>query len=154
MSKYLTPDKVFSLLFVDNNEDSSTSDRYLVDDDCSDFVPSDNDNEEDIILSDPEYDSEDNNDDNVAARDVNDKNITNTTTALFKSKSGTESRAAKLLLHLTFKTSQRNIMRSLDQQYMPSGRVVHLEIAFVCFSEIIFLNKYVNGLIKKIEVYF
>ena len=52
MSKYLTPDKVSSLLFVDNNEDSSISDRYLDDDDCSDCVLSDNDNEEDIILSD------------------------------------------------------------------------------------------------------
>ena len=63
MGKYLTPDKVYSLLFVDNHEDSSTSGRYLNDNDCSDYVPSDDDNEEHIILSDPEYDSEDNNDD-------------------------------------------------------------------------------------------
>ena len=102
MSKYLTPDKVSSLLFVDNNEDSSTSNRYLVDDGCSDYVPLDDDNEEDIILSDPEYDSEDNNDDddNAAGRDANDKNITNMTTALFKSKSGIESWKAERLLHL------------------------------------------------------
>ena len=32
--------------------------------------------------------------------------------------------------------------------------MVHLEIAFACFSEILFLKKYVNGLIKKVEVYF
>ena len=32
--------------------------------------------------------------------------------------------------------------------------MVHLEIAFVCFSEIIFLKKYVNRLIKKVEAYF
>ena len=37
---------------------------------------------------------------------------------------------------------------------MPRERVVHLEIAFVYFSEIIFLKKYVNGLIKKVNVYF
>ena len=79
MIKYLTPDKISSLLFVDNNEDSSTSDRYLNDDDCRDYVPSEDNNKEDIFLSDPEYDSEDNNDDdddNAAARDANDKNIT------------------------------------------------------------------------------
>ena len=39
MSKHLTPDKVSSLLFVDNDEESSPSDRYLDDDDCSDYVP-------------------------------------------------------------------------------------------------------------------
>ena len=112
MSKYLTPDKVSSLLFVDNNEDSSTSDRYLNDDDCSDYVPSDDDNEEDIILSDPVYDSEDNNDDDdAAARDANDKKPYNTTTALFISKSGIESWAAEPMLHLTSKTSQKNIIR-------------------------------------------
>ena len=115
MSKLLTPDKVSSLLFVDNDKESSTSDRYLDGDDCSDYVPSDSDNEEDIIFSDPEYDSEDNNgdddDNNTSARDANDKNITNTTTALFKSKCGKESWAAEPLLHLTSKTSQRNIIR-------------------------------------------
>ena len=45
MSRYPTPDKVSSLLFVDNNEDSSTIDKYLDDDDCNDYVPSDDDNE-------------------------------------------------------------------------------------------------------------
>ena len=121
MSKYLIPDRVSSLLFVDNNEDSSTSDRYLGNDDCSDNVPLDDDNEEDIILSDPEYYSEDNNDDddNAVGRDANDKNITNTTTSLFKSKSGIESWEAEPLLYLSSKTSQRNIMRSLDQHDMP-----------------------------------
>ena len=75
MSKCLTPDKVFSLLFVDNNEDSSTSDRYVDDDDCSDYVPLDDGNEEGIILSDLEYDSKNSNDDNdyAAARDATDK---------------------------------------------------------------------------------
>ena len=114
MSKYLTPDRVSSLLFVDSNEDSSTSDRYLDDDDCSDYVPLEDDNEEDIILSDPEYYSEENNDDdddNAAGRDANDKNITNTTTALFKSKSGIESWEAEPLLYLSSKTSQRNVIR-------------------------------------------
>ena len=113
MSKYLTRDKVSSLLFVDNNENSSSSDRYLDDDDCSDYVLSDDDNEEDIILFDPDYDCEDNNndDDNAAARDANDKNITNTTTALLKLKSGIESWAVEPLLHLTFKSSQRNKIR-------------------------------------------
>ena len=67
MSNYCTPDKVASLLFDDNQEDSSTSDRLDDDDNCSDYVPSDNDNEEDIILFDPEYDSEDNNDNAEAA---------------------------------------------------------------------------------------
>ena len=78
MSRYLTPDKVSSLLFVDNNDDSSTSDRYLDDDDCRDYVPSVDGSKKNIILSDPDYDSEDNNDDddNIAARDANDKNIT------------------------------------------------------------------------------
>ena len=78
MSKYFTPEKVSGLFFVDNNEDSSTSDRYLDDDDCSDYVPSDNDNEKGIIPSDPEYAFEDNNhlDDNAVVRDANDKNIT------------------------------------------------------------------------------
>ena len=53
MSNYRTPDEVASLLFDNNQEDSSTSDR-LDDDDCSDYVPSDDDNEEYIILSDPD----------------------------------------------------------------------------------------------------
>ena len=106
MSKYLTSDKVSSLLFVDNNENSSTSDRYLGDGDCNDYVFSDDDNEKDINLSDPEYDSENNNDDNAAVRDENDKSITNTTTALCKSKSGIESWAAEPLLHLTSKQSK------------------------------------------------
>ena len=43
MSKYLTPENVSSLFFIDNNEDSSTSDRYLDDGDCSDCVPLDHD---------------------------------------------------------------------------------------------------------------
>ena len=75
-----------------------------------------------IILSDPEYDSEDNNDDNdnAAARDASDKNITNTASALFKSKSDIESWAAEPMLYLTSKTRQRNIIRKkLDQQDMP-----------------------------------
>ena len=59
MSNYRTPDEVASLLFDDNQEDSSTSDRLNDDDDCSDYVSSDDDNKEYIILSD--YDSEDNN---------------------------------------------------------------------------------------------
>ena len=58
MSNYRTPDEVASLLFDDNQEDSSTSDRLDDDDDCSDYVPLDDDNEEDIILCDPEYNSE------------------------------------------------------------------------------------------------
>ena len=90
MSNYRTPDKVAILLFDNNQEDSSTSDRLDDDDDCSDYVPSDDDNEEDIILSDPEYDSKDNND-NVEASDASGRYITNTTTALFTSKSGVES---------------------------------------------------------------
>ena len=90
MSNYRTPDEVASLLFDDNQEDSSTSDRLYDDDDCSDYVPSDDDNKEDIILSDPEYDSEDNND-NAEASDASGRYITNTSTALFTSKSGVES---------------------------------------------------------------
>ena len=54
MSNYRTPDEVASLLFDDNQEDSSTGDRLDDDDNCSDYVPSDNDNEEHIILCDPE----------------------------------------------------------------------------------------------------
>ena len=79
------------------------------DDDCSDYVPSDDDNEEDIILSDPEYDSEDN--DNAEASDASCRYITNTTTALFTSKSGVASWAEEPLLPLTSKMSQRNIIR-------------------------------------------
>ena len=80
------------------------------DHDCSDYVPSDDDNKEDIILSDPEYDSEDNND-NAEASDSSGRYITNNSTALFTSKSGVESWAAEPLLPLTSKTSQRNIIR-------------------------------------------
>ena len=110
MSNYLTPDDVVSLLFDDNQGDSSTRDRLDDHDDCSDYVPSDDDNEEDIILSDPEYDSEDNND-NAEASDASGRYITNTSTALFTSKSGVESWEAEPLLSLTSKTSQRNIIR-------------------------------------------
>ena len=110
MSNYRTADEVASLLFDDNQEDSSTSDRLNDDDDCSDYVPSDDDNEEDIILSDPEYDSEDNND-NAEASDASGRYITNTSTALFTSKTGIESWAAEPLLPLTSKTSQRDIIR-------------------------------------------
>ena len=77
MSNYRTADEVTSLLFDDNQEDSSTSDRLGDDNDCSNYVPSDDDNEEDIILSDPEYDSEDNND-NAEASDASGRYITNT----------------------------------------------------------------------------
>ena len=110
MSNYCTADEVASLLFDDNQEDSSTSDRLNDDDDSSDYVPSDNDNKEDIILSDPEYDSEDNND-NAEASDASGRYITNTSTALFTSKTGVESWAAEPLLPLTSKTSQRDIIR-------------------------------------------
>ena len=110
MSNYCTADKVASLLFDVNQEDSSTSDRLDDDDDCSDYVPSDDDNEEDIILSDPEYDSEDNND-NEEASDSSGRYITNTSTALFTSKCGAESWTAEPLLRLTSKTTQRNIIR-------------------------------------------
>ena len=74
MSNYRTADEVASLLFDDNQEASSTSDRLDDDDDCGDYVPSDNDNEEDIILSDPEYDSEDKND-NAGASDASGRYI-------------------------------------------------------------------------------
>ena len=57
MSNYRTPDKFFSLLFDDNQEDSNTSDRLDDDNDCSDCVPSGDDNKKDIILSNPENDS-------------------------------------------------------------------------------------------------
>ena len=110
MSNYRTADEVASLLFDDNQEDSSTSDRLDDDDNCSDYVPSDDDNEEDIILSDPGYDSENNND-SAEASDASGRYITNTSTALFTSKSGVESWAAEPLLPLTSKTSQRNIIR-------------------------------------------
>ena len=90
MSNYRTPDEVASLLFEDNQEDLSTSDRLDDGDDYSDYVPSDNDNEEDIILFDPDYDSEDNND-NAEASDASGRCITNTSTTLFTSKSGVES---------------------------------------------------------------
>ena len=105
MSNYRTADEVASLLFDDNREDSSTSDRLDDDDDCSDYVPSDNDNEEDIIFSDPEYDSEDNND-NAEASDASGRYITNTSTALFTSKSGVESWAADHYLHLLLKQAK------------------------------------------------
>ena len=110
ISNYRTADEVASLLFDDNQEDSSTSNRLDDDDDCSDYVSSDDDNEEDIILCDPEYDSEDNND-NAEASDASSRCITNTSTALFTSKSGVESWAVEPLLPLTSKTSQRNIIR-------------------------------------------
>ena len=110
MSNYRTADEVASFLFNDNQEDSSTSDRLVDEDDCSNYVSSDDDNEEDIIFSDPEYDSEDNND-NAEASDASGRYITNTSTALFTSKSGVESWAAEPLLPLTSKTSQRNIIR-------------------------------------------
>ena len=70
----------------------------------------DDENKKDIILSDPEYDSEDNND-NEEACDASGRYITNTSTALFTSKSGVESWAAEPLLPLTSKMSQRNIIR-------------------------------------------
>ena len=107
MSNYRTADEVASLLFDDNQDDSSTSDRLNDDDDCSDYVPSDDDNEEDIILSDPEYDFKDNND-NAETSDASGRYITNTSTAIFTSKTGVESWAAEPLLPLTSKTSQRN----------------------------------------------
>ena len=69
MNNYRTPDEVARLLFDDNQKDSSTSDRLEDDDNCSDYVPLDYANEENIILSDPEYDSEDNND-NTEANDA------------------------------------------------------------------------------------
>ena len=74
------------------------------DDDCSDYVPSDDDNKEDIILSDPEYDSEDNND-NADASDASGRYITNTST-FFTSKSGVESWAAEPLLPLILKRAK------------------------------------------------
>ena len=110
MSNYRTADEVASLLFNDNQEDSSTSNRLDDDDDCSDYVPSDDDNEKDIILSDPEYDSEDNND-NAEASDASGRYNTKTSTALFTLKSGVESWAAEPLLPPTSKTSPRNIIR-------------------------------------------
>ena len=110
MSNYRTADEVASLLFDDNQEDSSTRDRLDDDDDCSDYVPSDDNNEEDIILSDPEYDYEDNND-NAEASDASGRYITNTSTALFTSKSGVESWGTEPLLPPTSKTSLRNIIR-------------------------------------------
>ena len=119
------------------------------DDDCSDYVPSDDDNEEDIILSDPEYDSEDNND-NAEASDASGRYITNTSTALFTSKSGVESWAAEPLLPLTSKTSQRNIIREKSGPTRYAIRMSgSLGDCFLCFSEIIFWKKYVNGLIKR-----
>ena len=120
MSKYLIPDKVSSLLFVDNNEDSSTSDRYLDDDDCRDYVPLDDDNEEDIILSDPEYYSEDNNDDdddNAAGRDANDKNITTVFPNLFCWR--TNSKPAKV-----FADSKRNNEGHFTQSMISLQRYV------------------------------
>ena len=110
MSNYRTSDEVASLLFEDNQEDLSTSNRLDDDDDCSNYVPSDDDNKEDIILFDPDYDSEDNNY-NAEAGDASGRYIINTTTVLFTSKSGVESWAAELLLPLTSKASQRNIIR-------------------------------------------
>ena len=77
MSNYRTPNNAASLLFHDNQEDSRTSDRLDDDNDCSNYVPSDDDNDEDIILSDPKYDSEDNND-NAEASDASGRYITNT----------------------------------------------------------------------------
>ena len=109
MSNCRIPDEVASLLFDENQEDLSTSDRLDDDNGCSDYVPSDDENEENIILSDPEYDSEDNND-NAEASDASGRYITNTTTALFTSKSSVESWAAEPLFPLTSKTSQRNII--------------------------------------------
>ena len=53
------------------------------DDDCSDYVPSDDNNKEDILF-DPKYNSEDNND-NAEASDASGRYITNTTTASFSS---------------------------------------------------------------------
>ena len=110
MSNYRIPDEVASFLFDDNQEDLSTSNRLDDDDDCSNYIPSDGDNEEYIIFSDPEYDSEDNND-NAEASDASGRYITNIAAALLTSKSGVESWAAELLLPLTSKTSQRNIKR-------------------------------------------
>ena len=151
MSKYRSADEVASLFFDDNQEDSNTSDRLDDDNNCSDYVSSDDDNEEDIILSDPEYDSEDNND-NAEASDASGRYITNTSTALFTSKSGVESWAAEPLLPLTSKTSQRNIIR--EKSGLTRYAMAHLEIVLLCFSEIIFRKKYLNGLIKKVKVYF
>ena len=105
MCNYRTPDKVSSFLLDDNQEDSSTSDRLDDDDDCSDYVPSDDDNEEDIILFDPEYDSEDNND-NAEASHASGRYITNTTIALFTSKSGVESWAAEPYFLLLLKRAK------------------------------------------------
>ena len=110
MSNYRTPDEVASLLFDENQEDSSTSDRLDDDNDCSDYVSSDDNNKKYIILSDPEYDSEDNND-NAEPSDTSGRHIANITTALFTSKSGAESWAAELLLRLTSTTSQRNLIK-------------------------------------------
>ena len=110
ISNYRTPDEVARLLFENNQEDSSTSDRLDDNNDCSDYILSDDDNEEDIILSDPEYDSEINND-NAEASDASGRYITNTSTTLFTSKSGVESWAAEPLLLLISKTSQRNIIK-------------------------------------------
>ena len=124
------------------------------DDDCSDYVPLNDDNKEDIILSDPEYDSEDNND-NAEASDAFGRYITNTSTALFTSKSGVESWAAEPLFPLTSKTSQRNIIREKSKLTRYAIRMSgSLGDYFFCFSEIILWKKYVNGLIKKVKVYF
>ena len=81
MNNYCTPDEVVSLLFDDNQKDFSTSDRLDDDDNCSDYVPLDDANKENIILSYPEYDSEDNND-NTEASDASGRYITNITTAI------------------------------------------------------------------------
>ena len=66
-----------------------------------------------LFLHQKEYDSEDNND-IAEASDASGRYITNTTTALFTSKSGVESWAAEPLLPLTSKTSQRNIIRKMS----------------------------------------
>ena len=154
MSNYRTSDEIASLRFDDNQGDSSTSDRLDDDDDCSDHVPSDDDNEEDIILSDPEYDSADNND-NAEASDASGRYITNTSTAFFTSKSGAESWATEPLLPLTFKTSQRNLIKEKSGLTTYAIRMSGSPgDCFSCFSEIIFWKKYVNGLIKKVKVYF
>ena len=153
MSNYCTADEVASLLFDHNQEDSSTSDRLDDDDDCSDYVPSDDDNEENIILSDPEYDSEDNND-NAEASDASGRYITNTSTALFTSKSGVESWAAEPLFPLTSKTSQRNTIR--EKSGLTRYAIRMSGSLGGCFSLFFRDNllKYVNGLIKKVKVYF
>ena len=79
-----------------------------------------------LLFFDQEYYSEDNNhNDNVEARDENDRSITNNTAALFKSKSGGESWELELLLYFTSKTSQRNVIRrnSREKRYaMRMGR--------------------------------